>query len=335
MLQCGATVGDSCVEQPRWGNPWTSCVSMVIHRSQWDSTGSCESMRINVHTKARACDGAGCWFVKGRGCHKDAHPPLFFFFYYGIHSLMFGGYPPTAIGYPPTAIGYPPTAIGYPPTAIGYPPAAIVGRIGHSEFFFSLIMAPPGERSAVKLGTRPLTPPEDHGALAFPEVHTTHGWVGEGGGALLRATPHKPHAPRHPVPQRPRPQPQALPHHPWPPRAPDAVPVPTSHRSLRVRPHARPRGAGGTGPAALVRKNATVTCVSVIAFFFSAARIFPQFPHILPHPPRNFPAFSRILSSASRNFSFSISPPPPPLLHRHARFLSRCPTNTHGALRMC
>ena len=138
-----------------------------------------------------------------RGCHKDAHP--FFPFYYGIHSLMFGGYPPTAIGYPPTAIGYPPTAIsypptaigytptaigypptaigyppttigytptaigytptaigypptaisyppaaigytptviGYPPTAIGYSPAAIVGRIGHSEFFFS-IMAPP------------------------------------------------------------------------------------------------------------------------------------------------------------------------------------------------
>ena len=53
----------------------------------------------------------------------------FFFFYYDIHSLMFGGYPPTAIGYPPTAIGY-------PPTAIGYPPAAIVGRIGHYEFFF-------------------------------------------------------------------------------------------------------------------------------------------------------------------------------------------------------
>ena len=49
---------------------------------------------------------------------------------------MFGGYPPTAIGYTPTAIGYPPTAIGCPPTAIGYPPAAIVGRIGHSEFFF-------------------------------------------------------------------------------------------------------------------------------------------------------------------------------------------------------
>ena len=74
----------------------------------------------------------------------------FFFFYYGIHSLMLGGYPPTAIGYtptaigytptaigyPPTAIGYPPTAIGYTPMAIGYPPAAIVGRIGHSEFFF-------------------------------------------------------------------------------------------------------------------------------------------------------------------------------------------------------
>ena len=56
---------------------------------------------------------------------------------------MFGGYPPTAIGYPPTAIGYTPTAIGYtptaigyPPTAISYPPAAIIGRIGHSEFFF-------------------------------------------------------------------------------------------------------------------------------------------------------------------------------------------------------
>ena len=35
-----------------------------------------------------------------------------------------------------TPSGYPPTAIGYPPTAIGYPPTAIVGRIGHSEFFF-------------------------------------------------------------------------------------------------------------------------------------------------------------------------------------------------------
>ena len=57
-----------------------------------------------------------------RGCHKDAHPPPPYFFYDGIHSLMFGGYPPTAIGYTPTAIGYTPTAI--------------VGRIGHSEFFF-------------------------------------------------------------------------------------------------------------------------------------------------------------------------------------------------------
>ena len=56
---------------------------------------------------------------------------------------MFGGYPPTAIGYTPTAIGYPPTAIGYPPTAISYPPAAIIGRIGHSEFFFFFIMATP------------------------------------------------------------------------------------------------------------------------------------------------------------------------------------------------
>ena len=57
-----------------------------------------------------------------RGCHKDDHP---FFFYYGIHSLMFGGYPPTAIGHPPTAISYTPTAISYTPTAIGYPPTAI------------------------------------------------------------------------------------------------------------------------------------------------------------------------------------------------------------------
>ena len=73
---------------------------------------------------------------------------------------MFGGYPPTAIGYPPTAIGYtptaightptaigyPPTAIGCTPTAIGYPPAAILGRIGHSEFFF-FIAAPPAKRT--------------------------------------------------------------------------------------------------------------------------------------------------------------------------------------------
>ena len=105
-----------------------------------------------------------------------------FFSYYGIHSLMFGGYPPTAIGYPPTAIGctptaisYPPTAIGYPPTAIGctptaisypptaigYPPAAIVGRIGHSEFFF-FITAPPDlyasvctRRCVVRMQTTP------------------------------------------------------------------------------------------------------------------------------------------------------------------------------------
>ena len=82
-------------------------------------------------------------FLSSRGCHKDTHPS-FFLFYYGIHSLMFGGYPTTAIGYPPTAIGCSPTAIGYTPTAIShtptaisYPPTAIVGRIGHPEFFFS------------------------------------------------------------------------------------------------------------------------------------------------------------------------------------------------------
>ena len=92
---------------------------------------------------------------------------------------MFGGYPPTAIGYPPTAIGYTPTAIkypptaisytptaigytptaiGYPPTAISYPPAAIIGRIGHSEFFF-FIMATPGfyggHSTGYKLGNHP------------------------------------------------------------------------------------------------------------------------------------------------------------------------------------
>ena len=83
------------------------------------------------------------------GAIRTLTPPPLFFVYYGIHSLMFGGYPPTAIGYPPTAIGYPPTAIGYPPTAIGYPPtaigyppAAIVGRIGHFEFFFSSLRHP-------------------------------------------------------------------------------------------------------------------------------------------------------------------------------------------------
>ena len=53
------------------------------------------------------------------GAIRTLTPPPFF--YYGIHSLMFGGYPPTAIGYPPTAI---------------------VGRIGHSGFFF-FITAPP------------------------------------------------------------------------------------------------------------------------------------------------------------------------------------------------
>ena len=65
------------------------------------------------------------------------------------------GYPPTAIGYPPTAIGYPPTASGYPPTAIGYPPTAIVGRIGHSEFFFFNYGTP----CSGQMGPRPLVPP--------------------------------------------------------------------------------------------------------------------------------------------------------------------------------
>ena len=53
----------------------------------------------------------------------------------------------TPSGYPPTAVGYLPTAVGYPPTAVGYPPTAIVGRIGHSEFFF--FMATPVSWSLV------------------------------------------------------------------------------------------------------------------------------------------------------------------------------------------
>ena len=61
------------------------------------------------------------------------------------------GYPPTAIGYPPTAIGYPPTAIGYTPTAIGYPPAAIIGRIGHSEFFFYFYYGNPCSQVEVRV----------------------------------------------------------------------------------------------------------------------------------------------------------------------------------------
>ena len=78
------------------------------------------------------------------------------------------GYPPTAIGYPPTAIGYTPTAIGYPPTAISYPPAAIVGRIGHSEFFF-FIMATPGADSSTHLCTTMLC-----NAVHPVSVHSYH-----------------------------------------------------------------------------------------------------------------------------------------------------------------
>ena len=69
------------------------------------------------------------------------------------------GYPPTAIGYTPTAIGYTPTAIGYPPTAISYPPAAIIGRIGHSEFFF-LLWQPLVSMGAIQRGTSWATIPK-------------------------------------------------------------------------------------------------------------------------------------------------------------------------------
>ena len=62
------------------------------------------------------------------------------------------GCPPTAIGCPPTAIGCPPTAIGYPPTAISYPPAAIIGRIGHSEFFFFFLLRQPRQAVYKRLG---------------------------------------------------------------------------------------------------------------------------------------------------------------------------------------
>ena len=114
-----------------------------------------------------------------RGCHKDAHP-FFFLLWHPLSDVWWLPNPevpqlvvvvhlnPKSHGFisqhvhcfwlcfflvffmsacypqrlPPTAIGYPPTAIGYPPTALGYPPTAIVGRIGHSEFFFSFITAP-------------------------------------------------------------------------------------------------------------------------------------------------------------------------------------------------
>ena len=69
------------------------------------------------------------------------------------------GYPPTAIGYTPTAIGYTPTAIGYPPTAISYPPDAIIGRIGHSEFFF-LLWQPLVSMGAIQRGTSWATIPK-------------------------------------------------------------------------------------------------------------------------------------------------------------------------------
>ena len=48
------------------------------------------------------------------------------------------------------------TPSGYPPTAIGYPPTAIVGRIGHSELFFSFITAPPASVCVCQL---PIAPP--------------------------------------------------------------------------------------------------------------------------------------------------------------------------------
>ena len=50
-----------------------------------------------------------------------------------------------------TPSGYPPTASGYPPTAIGYPPTAIIGRIGHSEFFFFFITALPARTQPPKV----------------------------------------------------------------------------------------------------------------------------------------------------------------------------------------
>ena len=94
-----------------------------------------QPQNLRCHFPARALQGKGLHSTSAshsgsppRGCHKDAHP---FFFYYGIHSLMFGGYPPTAIGYTPTAIGYTPTAIGYTPTAIGYTPTAIGYPVTH------------------------------------------------------------------------------------------------------------------------------------------------------------------------------------------------------------
>ena len=51
--------------------------------------------------------------------------------------------------------GYPPTAISYPPTAISYPPAAIIGRIGHSEFFFFILWQPLRKIRMVLLISKP------------------------------------------------------------------------------------------------------------------------------------------------------------------------------------
>ena len=85
----------------------------------------------NYRVHPRAISAMGSPRARGR----PGQPPggairtlTLFFFYDGIHSLMFGGYPPTAIGYTPTAIGYTPTAI--------------VGRIGHSEFLFPSLRHP-------------------------------------------------------------------------------------------------------------------------------------------------------------------------------------------------
>ena len=77
------------------------------------------------------CSGL-CGRVVGRGCHQDAH--LFFFLLW--HPLSDVWWLPTNRHRLPTNRHWLHT------NAIGYPLAAIVGRIGHSEFFFLSLRHP-------------------------------------------------------------------------------------------------------------------------------------------------------------------------------------------------
>ena len=127
MRACHSSIALHC----QGGLQWTAELGPVV----WGMDRALKTLKEPKDGPGTAVHSCGaCWWAGllttaskedtlpwTRGCHKDAHP--LFFVNYGIHSLMFCGYPPTAIGYTPTAIGYPPTAI--------------IGRIGRSKFFFS------------------------------------------------------------------------------------------------------------------------------------------------------------------------------------------------------